>query len=111
MRVYISGPITGTTDFLERFTEAEKQMRKKGYEVFNPAKLSLALPETAEWEDYMKLSIAMLSCCDTILMLSGWERSRGAIKEYHLAMAADMVILNQHGGMYEKEQTGKSARV
>ena len=27
MRVYISGPITGTDDYMERFAEAEEKLR------------------------------------------------------------------------------------
>lgn len=95
MRVYISGPITGTEDFVLRFAVAEKQLQIQGYDVFNPAKCNLVMPSTATWEDYMKLCEAMLSCCDTIYMLKGWENSRGAVKEYHLAMAAGMVVLKE----------------
>lgn len=95
MRVYISGPITGTNDYLERFAAAEKELEEKGYEVYNPAKVNQNMPKTATWEDYMKVAIAMLSCCDTIYLLTGWGKSRGAIKEYHLAKAADMIILKQ----------------
>lgn len=98
MRVYISGPITGTNDFVERFGAAEDHLKEQGYEVFNPAELNLVLPVTATWEDYMKLSEAMLSCCDTVYMLRGWENSRGTVKEYHLAMAAGMVVLKEKGG-------------
>ena len=76
MRVYISGPITGTTDFLNRFAAAEAQLEIQGYDVFNPARFNLIMPPVATWEDYMKLSEAMLSCCDTIYMLRGWENSR-----------------------------------
>ena len=95
MRVYISGPITGTNDFEQRFEAAENNLKAQGYEVFNPAKCNLVMPGTATWEDYMKLCEAMLSCCDTIYMLRGWENSRGAVKEYHLAMAAGMVVLKE----------------
>ncbi len=99
MRVYISGPITGTTDYMLRFAVAEKQLQIQGYEVFNPARVNAGMPEVATWEDYMKVAEAVLSCCDTIYMLRGWENSRGAVKEYHLAMAAGMVVLKENGGM------------
>ena len=98
MRVYISGPITGTTDYMERFAAAEEELKKKGYDVFNPARVNQGMPEVSTWEDYMKVAEAVLSCCDTIYMLRGWENSRGAVKEYHLAMAAGMVVLKENGG-------------
>ena len=37
MKVYISGPITGTTDYMERFSEAQKHIESLGYSVINPA--------------------------------------------------------------------------
>lgn len=46
MRIYISGPITGTTDYKERFAVAEEKLKANGYEVVNPAKLAAALPES-----------------------------------------------------------------
>lgn len=115
MRVYISGPITGTPDFMERFAAAEEKLKKDGYEVFNPVKLNAIMPPGATRGDYMKLNLAMLSLCDTIYMLSGWAESRRALKEYHMAVAADMIVLHQYkyeGGEDAKEkQTGESARV
>ena len=102
MRVYISGPITGTNDFEQRFAAAETKLKAQGFEVFNPSKINLVLPDSATWEDCMKLCEAMLGCCDTIYMLRDWEKSRGAMKEYHLAMAADMIVLRQYE---EKEQS------
>lgn len=38
-RIYISGPISGTTDFEVRFGKMEKELRERGYEVVNPAKM------------------------------------------------------------------------
>lgn len=35
-RIYISGPITGTTDYKERFAAAADFLRKGGYKPVNP---------------------------------------------------------------------------
>ena len=38
-RVYISGPITGIDDYMERFSNAEKELKEQGLSVVNPAKV------------------------------------------------------------------------
>ena len=40
--IYISGPITGTSDYMERFEKAEKELIENGY--FNPYQLDLVAP-------------------------------------------------------------------
>ena len=48
--IYISGPITGTSDYMKRFEKAEKELTENGYSVINPAKVNAMLPEDATWE-------------------------------------------------------------
>lgn len=43
-RVYISGSITGTDDYMERFSKAEKELEAQGFGVINPAKVNAQLP-------------------------------------------------------------------
>lgn len=81
MRIYISGKITGTTDYMERFAEVEERLTKQGHEVINPAKVCATLPITLGYEDYMKVCITLLDLCDTIYMMHGWEHSEGAARE------------------------------
>lgn len=77
-RIYISGAITGTDDYMERFAEAESDLIKAGYEVVNPAKLDLIMPKNATHKEYMELCIPLLKMCDCIYMLRGWRGSKGA---------------------------------
>lgn len=95
MRVYVSGPITGTDDYMERFAKAEKELTKQGYSVVNPSKLNNILPIGLTYEDYMKIDFALMDLCDAIYMLSGWEKSCGANREYGYAMGKDMTIINE----------------
>ena len=53
--IYISGPITGTSDYMKRFEKAEKELTENGYSVINPAKVNAMLPEDATWEEYICL--------------------------------------------------------
>ena len=92
--VYISGKITGTTDYMERFEIAEKMLTAKGYSVINPAKVNSNLPEEhMTHEGYMVVSIALLSLCDTIYMLEGYEDSAGAMEELEYATEHGIKIL------------------
>lgn len=97
MKVYISGAITGTYDYIERFAKAEKELTEQGYSVVNPAKVNAQLPEDTSYEEYMKMSFCMLDMCDSIYILQGWDKSCGANREYSYALANDMIII------FEKE--------
>lgn len=44
MRIYISGAITGTEDFRERFLEVEKELIAMGHDTVNPARLNDIMP-------------------------------------------------------------------
>lgn len=77
-RVYISGKIIGTTDFMERFAKAEDKLKAEGYSVLNPAHVNSYMPEDTTWEEYMKVSLTLLQMADTIYMLDGWEDSKDA---------------------------------
>lgn len=90
MRVYISGAITGTDDYLERFEKAEKELAD--YQVLNPAAVCARLPEL-EYEDYMTVAFTMLSMADAIYMLPGWQQSKGANREYGYAIGKGMTII------------------
>ena len=92
MKIYISGAISGTDDYMERFARAEKELTEKGWSVVNPAKVNAQLPEDTTYEEYMKMSILMLDMCDSVYMLKGWEKSCGANREYGYAMAKEKTI-------------------
>lgn len=94
-RIYISGAITGTSDYIERFANAQKELREHGWTVINPAEVSSAMPNDTTYEEYMKMAFTMLDMCDSIYMLSGWEKSCGANREYGYALAKDMDIIKE----------------
>lgn len=95
MKVYISGAITGTDDYMERFARAEAEMAERGFSVINPAKVNAQLPSDTDYEDYMRMSFCMLDMCDAIYMLNGWEKSCGANRGLGYATAKDKVIMHE----------------
>lgn len=93
MHIYISGPITGTADYIRRFTEAENTLLKMGYSPINPVSYS---PVGESWEYYMRQDIMKLMYCDSIYMLKGWRRSKGARLEYKIAREMGFKIIYEH---------------
>lgn len=92
-KVYISGPITGIKNYPERFERVENELIHQGVEVINPAKVNANLPESTTWEEYMRISLCMLSMCDGIYMMEGWQQSRGANLEYAYAKGMGITVL------------------
>lgn len=84
MRIYIAGPMTGLPDFNRpAFNAAAAALRDVGINVCNPAEIK-EKPD-ASWKDYMREGIDQLMFCDGIFMLEGWEKSKGAKLERHIA--------------------------
>lgn len=94
-KIYISGPITGIEDYMKNFDQAEKELKSVGFSVVNPAKILSQMPEDTKYEEYMDMSMMMLSMCDGIYMLKCWEKSTGANREYGYALASDMIIMRE----------------
>lgn len=82
MIVYLSGPITGVPDYKERFAAAATLLLDQGHTVVNPANLVGSVIEgSIPNERIMRMDLALLSACDAICLLPGWEMSRGAREE------------------------------
>lgn len=101
MRLYVSGPITGYPEHNKpMFDAVADKLRGAGHEVLNPHDVCTIIGEhdclgpcnpseaLLPWEDYLRADLsAMLQQADGLAMLPGWENSRGALLERHLAIA------------------------
>ncbi len=106
--VYISGPVTGTTDYAERFQQAEEWLKYEygvfkvfpqfpqgafdSVEIVNPVNFTKHLPSHTKWSTYMEVLIPLLKTCDAIYLLKGWENSRGSQIEKLFAEACGIDI-------------------
>lgn len=83
-KVYISGPMTGLPDLnFPAFHAAANQLRGLGLDPVNPADIN---PDSGmTWAACMRADIKALCDCDALALLPGWEASRGAHLELHLA--------------------------
>ena len=89
MTVYISGKIKGDDDYQNKFMHAECVLASRGYHPINPCvigdELEKDLNRKPTYEEYMKEDCKALLNCSMVVMLPGWESSRGANQERMLA--------------------------
>lgn len=95
-RCYIAGPMTGYPEHnYPAFHKAAAEMRALGWEVINPAENhggNTTLPR----EDYFRTDIPQLVSCDAVLLLRGWEQSRGARLEFAVARECGVRTLSSY---------------
>lgn len=90
--LYVSGPMTGIAEHNYPAFHAEaKRLRAAGFEVINPAEINVG--PNASWHDYLRADVRAMMRCNGIVMLPGWEDSRGARLEYHIACEIDFKLL------------------
>lgn len=103
MRVYISGPMRGIKFFnFPVFDAARDWLIASGHDVVSPADLDRAagfdpftFDESVDWDRPEKLGFSLelaavrdfheLIKCDAIMLLHGWEKSKGATAEKAIA--------------------------
>ena len=100
MRIYLSGPITGIENYHLNFLKAENQVRDifKDDEVINPMWMGNMLSGGSH-EEYMTLCFTLVGMADKMVMLEGWQQSKGACMERSLAeeMGIDVLELGASG--------------
>lgn len=94
-RVYLAGPMTGFENFnFPAFNRMAADLRDRGYVVENPAEHGVV--DGADWADYMAYDLTRLGLCGQVAVLPGWENSKGARLEVHIARELGMPVVNAH---------------
>lgn len=103
MRVYICGPMRGIPQYnFQAFDEAAAIVEAKGHTAVSPADIdrqhgfdALKAPAGTNWtefppgmdvRDVARRDLIAISYCDAMVVLPGWEDSRGALAEYRVAV-------------------------
>ncbi len=90
--LYLSGPMSGLPEYnYPAFFEAEDALLSQRYCVLNPARTNV--PKGSPWEEFMRDALRKMMGADAVVVLPGWEASRGARVEVHLAEILGMPIL------------------
>ena len=92
VKLFISGPISGRPykEAVIHFNNAANMAYQVGFQPVNPVRLCCPL-----WSWWRCMAVCMwhLLWCDAVLMLRGWEMSRGARIEHQVAMFMNKEIM------------------
>ena len=99
MRIYIAGPMRGYRNYnFPAFDAARDHLVGLGHEVTSPADLDRAAGFVTEHEGCVELTdafsihkalrqdLAVITSCDAVAFLPGWEASAGSLAERRVAM-------------------------
>lgn len=86
---YLSGPITGRANAKEIFDNTASVLTGAGWVVLNPCVLPMGMTQ----EQYMHIDLAMLDKADVMILLDGYETSRGVSIELAHAAKEDKPVL------------------
>jgi len=106
--IYIAGPMRGIPHFNHpAFFEAERMLLEQGkYAVVNPARMDDESGVKFDARVALNRDLsAICERCTAIYMLSGWQKSPGAMSEYNLARCLELELL------YEEEEESSLLKV
>lgn len=121
MRVYVAGPMTGIPHFnFPAFISMADLLRSEGFDVVSPAELddpedrerAMASPDGSPihyesgktWGDFLARDVKLLSDggFDAVIVLPGWERSKGARLETYVANALHGLPVYRYDATYRE---------
>lgn len=76
------------------FEAAAEKLRAKGATVISPHEIVPPGVPPWTWEQHMAVDLAALLTCTHIVLLPGWEQSRGAQLEKTVAEAIGLMVID-----------------
>jgi hypothetical protein len=104
MRVYVCGPYTPADGREETrlgnirlASDTGKLLLKLGHTPFCPHTMTSGWEEACAWGDFLRMDLEWLRQCQAIVLLPGWQTSRGACMEYEVARREGLVVWDVAG--------------
>ena len=99
MRIYLAGPYTpidGREETrlanIRAASDTAKQLLKLGLTPFCPHTMTAGWEDECSYDDFLRMDLEWLRLCDAVVLLPGWQTSRGARMEYEEALKEGLVI-------------------
>lgn len=99
--VYLSGPMTGIPQYnAPAFAAAAERYRGFGFEVLSPPELDSDGPKDDTYENYLRRDLRLFldGNVSRVYMLTGWESSKGATLEKHVAEMLKIPVFDAETG-------------
>ena len=98
MIIYLSGPMTGSSDSAAVFDHVRQELEEGGeHQVINPAGLNgVASDGVLGYEDYMAIDQTLLNKAQVLVLLPGWQNSPGCNRELGYAEALGLMIFEYY---------------
>jgi len=101
--VYVAGPISAETGYqvemnIRAAEEVARDLLNLGFAPICPHSFERFHQGLLDYDDWMRVDLEILSRCDAIFMVHGWEGSKGSMTELNWAHQNDYPIfytLNQ----------------
>ena len=105
MIAYLAGPMSGIPEYnYPAFAMAASTWRNAGHEVLNPAE-NFNGDTSREYREYMRADLDMLLKAEAVALLPGWDQSKGARFELHVAQLLGLPIYSAEQGIEVKVPT------
>ena len=90
--IYLAGPLTDEDETIQlnniRFAcDVAAELRGAGMIVISPHEMGYHHPDSLDYEAWMDHGLQILSRCDEVMLLPGWEYSAGTQREISFAGA------------------------
>lgn len=93
-KIYISGPMTGKEKLnADEFNKIADKLRDAGVFAINPVDIN---PPSAPWHICLKEDIKHLLEADGVVLLNGWQKSRGALVEIFVSLTLGIPLFDAY---------------